>query len=107
MSVIQIILPVFFVLATVKAIARYRKHDITLVMMLVWLGLWVAGIYVVLSPNSTFYLAKILGVTRGADAVLYLGIAILFFVVFRLLVAVEKLKKEIAVLTREVSLKNK
>lgn len=107
MSLIQIILPIFFVLATVKAVMRYRKNDITLVMMLLWLVLWVVGIYIVLNPNSTFHLAKILGVARGADVVMYIALAVLFFVVFRLLVTVEKLKKEIVVLTREVTLKDK
>lgn len=105
MLIIQILLPLFFVFALFKAVGRYKKGDITVGMMVLWILVWVAGIFIVLSPNSTFYVARFLGVTRGADAIVYIALAVLFFVVFRLLTNVEKLKREVTQLTRAVALK--
>ena len=105
MLIIQILLPLFFISALVKAVGRYKKGDITVSMMVLWILVWVAGIFIVLNPNSTFYVARFLGVTRGADAVVYIALAVLFFVVFRLVAQVEKLKREVTKLAREVALK--
>ncbi|MDO8626046.1 MAG: DUF2304 domain-containing protein [Candidatus Magasanikbacteria bacterium] len=106
MNTIQIILMIFFAGAAFKAWQRYQSRDITFGMVALWLIFWAAGAWVVVNPNGTFYLARILGVARGADAVMYLALAVLFFMVFRLLVAVERLKKEVTELTRELALKN-
>ncbi len=107
MYLIQILLPLFFIFAAIKAIGKYKKGDITLGMMFIWLLVWIVGVVVVLTPNSTFYAARFLGVTRGADAVVYSALAVLFFVVFRMLVSVEKLKREVTKLTRELALRDK
>ena len=104
MYLIQILLPLFFVFAGIKAVGRYRSGDITLGIMVGWMIFWILGIAIVINPSSTFYLARLLGVARGADAVVYLALAVLFFVVFRLFVSNEKLKREVTKLTREMAL---
>jgi len=64
-----------------------------------------AGV-VVIWPDATFYFSKKLGIGRGADLVVYVAIVLLFFAVFRLVVAVEKQRREITRLTRLFSLKD-
>jgi len=101
---IQIFLVIFFVFAFIKVIERYRKKELGKFMTIGWSLCWILGIVIVLLPNSTFYFAKFLGVGRGADLIVYLSIAMIFFVIFRLTVNVEHMKREITILTRKIAL---
>jgi len=105
--VFQIILVGFFALAALKAAFRFRAGELTLFGFIGWLFFWAAAAFIVLWPDSTFYLAKQLGVGRGADAVVYASIAALFFLVFRLSIKVERLKRETTKLARREALDGK
>jgi hypothetical protein len=50
--------------------------------------------------------AKLFGIGRGADLVIYVALAGIFFVIFRLMVSIERLHKQITVLTRKISLQD-
>jgi small membrane protein len=107
MYLIQIFLVLFFFFAILKVAGRYRAGDIPLSAAVAWIIFWLAAAVIVIIPNSTAYFAKIFGIGRGADLVVYLSLALLFFIIFRLMVKVEKLNKEITVLVRQMALKNK
>jgi hypothetical protein len=72
---IQIILLAFFGFASGKAIVRYRAGDMGLSGIFFWLLFWIAGAVVVIWPDATFYFANILGIGRGADLIVYAGLA--------------------------------
>jgi hypothetical protein len=72
--------------------------------MVLWLVFWLAGIVVVIVPDATFRVARVLGVQRGADVVIYGAMALVFFLVFRMLLKIERLQREITILNREISL---
>lgn len=101
---IQIILIILFVLAIVKVILRYRTHDISWQTLIAWIFFWVGGIIVVGAPDITFQFARLIGVQRGADAVVYGALTLVFFILFRLLLSIERLKKEITILNRKIAL---
>lgn len=100
---IQIILVLFFLYAIFKVIGRFRARELTFPRAILWAGFWVVAGIVVLLPNSTSYFARLAGVGRGADLVVYIALVIIFFSLFRLLIMVEKMKKEITLLTRKGS----
>jgi hypothetical protein len=104
---IQILLVLFFVLAIFKVIGRRNAGELSSRAMAAWVCFWIAAIYVVLQPNSTSSVAKLFGVGRGADVVVYLALAGLFFIVFRLMVKIEKLNREITSVVRDRSLNKK
>jgi hypothetical protein len=104
---IQIILVLLFVLAIVKVISRFRNDDITGKEMAMWIAFWLCAIVIVVKPDSTFTLARLVGVQRGADVVVYGAITLIFFILFRFLIRMEKQQKEITVLTREIALLRK
>lgn len=58
----------------------------------------------VLEPGLTSYVAKRLGIGRGTDVVLYLSIALLFYLIFRLSIALEETRREITELVRKIAL---
>lgn len=104
---IQIILLIFFLFAFVKVVGRFKAGEIGKMTALGWCLFWVAAMLVVILPNSTAQVAKLVGIGRGADLVVYLALAALFFIMFRLMVKIEQLNKEITVLTRKISLQEK
>lgn len=70
-----------------------------------WIVFWLAAAAVVIWPDSTFYFSNKLGIGRGADLIVYLALAIIFFLIFRLTALLEKQKREITELTRAIALK--
>ncbi len=107
MLLIQFILVIFFGIAVIKVIGRYKANDLRIGGMIYWILFWlVAGVVVVL-PDTTFYFARALGVGRGADLVVYVALVTIFFMIFRLLIKIEKLNKDITKLTRKMTLDEK
>ncbi len=103
---IQILLIALFVVAVIKVIRRKIAGDLSTGAALFWVLFWLLGGIVVAQPNLTSSVAKLFGVGRGADVVVYLALAGLFFMVFRLMVKIEKLEREITKVVREKSLKD-
>ena len=102
---IQIVLTLFFLIAASRVVTRYRVGEISVRGMVVWLLFWLAAIAVAVRPNLTSSVAKMLGVGRGADFVVYASLAALFFIVFRLMVKIEKLNRDITKVIRNETLK--
>ena len=107
MIVIQILLTIFFLFALIKVIGRWRAGDLSLGGFIWWSLFWVAAGVVVLLPNSTAYFAKLVGIGRGADLVVYVSLAAIFFIIFRLMMKIESLNKDITKLTRKITLNDK
>lgn len=104
MMIIQIILVVFFLFILLKVLSRFRSGGLKGKEMVGWVIFWLLAVAVVVSPNSTMVLAKILGVGRGVDAVMYLAMALLFFLVFKIFIHLEKIERQITKLVRQDTL---
>ncbi len=102
--IIQALLVVFFLFAVMKVVGRFRAGELTKRGAVLWFVFWLVAAVVVLMPNSTAVLAQIVGIGRGADLVVYVALASVFFLIFRLMVKIEMLNKDITTLTRKISL---
>lgn len=108
MLLVKIILITLFTVAAVKAIFQCYKGRLSRSGLFYWIILWLSAGVIVAWPNSTSYFAKIFGIGRGVDLVVYLSLVLIFFLIFRLIIVLEKQKKEITKLTQELALlKNK
>ena len=103
---IQILLFVFIIFAVSRVILRFKDGEVHLGALLFWLFVWTGAVFVVLSPAKTTKFAKLLGIGRGADIIIYLSLALLFYLVFRINVLVENLETRISQLIREITLKD-
>lgn len=101
---IQILLVLVFLLAMAKVITRFKTGDLKTKDMLLWMFFWIIAIVVALLPDSTFYIARLVGVGRGVDLVVYISIIAIFFLVFRLMLKYESLNKDITKLARKLAL---
>lgn len=106
MTVIQIILTLFAAFGFGAAVSRFRKGSLGLKQFALWTVLWAAIVAVVLRPDLASEAARRLGVGRGADVVVYLSIAALFYLQFRLFARVEDQERQITRLARELALKD-
>ncbi len=105
MLVIQILLVVFAWFAIFKTIQRFRASEVGRGVLASWILFWLLVIIVALLPDTASALAKLFGVGRGADLVVYLALALLFYLLFRFNIKLEKISREITTLTRELSLR--
>lgn len=107
MLAIQIILILFFLFAIIKVIVRIKAAELSVKQGIAWIVFWVLAGIVAILPNSTIYFANLVGIGRGADLIIYLALAILFYLFFRQTVQIEKMKREITQLTRRETLNKK
>ena len=64
------------------------------------------GVICVLFPQITTKIANKLGVGRGADLILYLGIIFFFFVIIRMYARIRKLDQTVTKIVRDNTLKS-
>lgn len=101
---IQIILLFFLIFAVSRVFLRLKDGSLTLGAFLFWVGIWVTAGLAVIDPGFTSYIAIKIGIQRGTDVIIYLSLALLFYLTFRTNIFIENLKEEITKLTREIAL---
>ncbi|MFA4871781.1 MAG: DUF2304 domain-containing protein [Patescibacteria group bacterium] len=107
MLIIQIILIVAIILIISRLIFKLRGKEINLGIFFTWLVIWLAAMVVIWWPDITSFLAIKVGVTRGVDLVVYVSVILVFYLLFRLLLRIEKIESDITKIVREVALKDK
>ena len=103
---IQIIIVAIAAFVLVGAVRRFRRREISLRRLIAWAVLWVAAGVVVLIPQTSERLAALLGVGRGVDVVIYLSIALLFYLQYRIFTRFDKIERDITKVVREQALRN-
>lgn len=101
---IQVIIVALAAIALGGAIRRFIRREISLRRMLAWAALWIAAAVVVLVPRTSERLALLLGVGRGVDVVIYLSIALLFYLQYRLFARLDRIERDITKIVREQAL---
>lgn len=105
---IQILITLFSVFVIAKAFGKFQKKEVHGKTVLLWSLFWILVVFLIWQPNLTNYLAAFLGVTRGADAVFYLSVVIIFYLLFRIFAKLERIEGDITTLVRDSALqKNK
>ncbi len=60
------------------------------------------GVY----PQVASWLAIALGVGRGADAIVYVALLALFYILFRIFTRIERIERNITSMVREIALRD-
>lgn len=102
---IQIILSLFILFALINVGRRFKAQEISRLAFIFWVFFWLAVLVVVWRPTLSTELANFLGVGRGADLLFYLSIALIFYLIFRLNVKMEKMERNITKIVREIAYK--
>ena len=76
------------------------------VALLPWLGVWLLAAGAIAVPDATTRVARLLGIGRGADVVLYFAVLIGLWLAFRLSLAQRRIERQMTQLVREVALRD-
>lgn len=102
------LLVVFFAIATLVNIVQLKnKGTLGVKGTFFWILFWVGVSLVVMWPNSVQMIARVFGIGRGSDFVLYISVITLFFLVFRLHIKIENMNRDVTKVVREKALKKK
>lgn len=93
-------------LVLIRVVWRYIRHDIRGRELVWWSLFWLAVGAAVATPQTTDVVARWVGVARGADLLVYISVLALFYIVFRLLIHIERIERDITILSRTVALRN-
>ena len=103
MTLIQILIILFALFAITRTFSQFRKGKMTLAFLFLWMLFWIAVGIVVVLPQTTETFARFIGVGRGVDAIIYLSIITLFYLVFRIYVKIEEGQRELTKLVRKLA----
>lgn len=103
---IQLVLLVIILFALSRVILRAKEKMISPRLGIFWVFIWVAALIGILAPATTTRIASLFGVGRGVDIIVYISLTLLFYLVFRVYVAIEDLRHQITFLIRQIALQN-
>lgn len=106
MLFVQILIIAFVALVIIRTVLGVKKGAVSLKRSLFWLGFWAIILIISLLPQVTIFLAKFLGINRGTDVAVYFSILFIFFIIFEIIIKLEKIEKNITVIVRNLALKN-
>ncbi|MFA5954727.1 MAG: DUF2304 family protein [Patescibacteria group bacterium] len=101
---IQWLITLFALFAVSRALRAYRSGSLDRRKLLIWLLFWVATVLIVFLPKTTDVAARILGVGRGVDAVLYTSVLVLFYAFFQQSRKTDRLERSLTELVRQRAL---
>ena len=103
-TAIQIFLLAVVIFAISRVYLRLKEGVITTRMAFFWFLIGIAALFAITLPATTTKIAEFFGVGRGVDIIVYISLALLFYLVFRIYVMIEDLRHQITYIIREVAL---
>jgi hypothetical protein len=102
---LEILVTLFALFAISRSYLRFRHSSESLGEFLLWSVVWISIVVVVLFPEITAIPARIFGIGRGIDLLIYVSLIFLFYSVYRIYAKIEKVEQDITKLTRAITLK--
>ncbi|MBP9761177.1 MAG: DUF2304 family protein [Candidatus Magasanikbacteria bacterium] len=100
----QLLFTSFTLYAIFIVVQRKKEALLGMKGMLFWLFFWIASLVSVWWPNSTSVLAHALGIGRGVDLIIYVSIALIFFLLFKLHIKIESVGRDVTKLVRTAAI---
>ncbi len=107
MTLIQYILLLMILIFGWRLWNKYKARELGVVEFVSWLAFWLLAAVIVAAPDLSSYLAAVAGVGRGSDLVLYIGLVLAFWLIFRVYVRLEKFERDLTAVVRGLAGDNK
>ena len=107
MEILQIIGIAFGLFAIIKSAFKFKKNKIPLSELIFWTVVWASMIGLALFPAPITLIANYVGIGRGVDLAIYLSIILLFYLVFKIFMKIDKQRTDTTRLVREIALNKK
>lgn len=102
----QYLLVLLVLLIVYRVIIKWRQGFLSPKDAFFWVGFWLVVGAIVVVPETTSFLARMVGVGRGADLVVYLSIVLIFYIIFQVTVKIEKVERNITKIVRTVAMED-
>ena len=97
---------IFFFLA--RTYWQKRNNKITKIEFIFWFIFWLLASFFIIFIKKIDTLVANLGFTAsGIDVLSYLSIAVIFYLIFKIVIKIEKIEKNITEIVRNISINNK
>lgn len=103
--IIKIILLSFIAFAVFRLLRRHREHAISSRWLILWLLFWGAAAAVVAAPEIATRLAALVGIGRGADLAVYVAVLGIYYLMFRVMVRLERMERDISKIVEELAIR--
>jgi hypothetical protein len=103
----QIIVSLLALFMLGYAINQFRRAKKTKKELLIWFIFWGTLLYFALFPAQTKVFAKITGFQDNVNAIIFISLGILFFAVFKIVVALERIEQKLTKIIRREALKRR
>ena len=101
----QILVPLIGLTGSIISIRKYKAGDYTLFESFLWIMLWAFISFVAIFPDATtIYLSKSIGIKDHINAIIFIGLAISFFLNFRLFNSLKRQDKVVTDLVRKIAI---
>ena len=102
---IQFFFTIIFLLAAYGTWRRVGEKAVSRGTAALWSILWLGGLTIVWYPGLTSYFATLVGIGRGADLVVYVALITVFWLLFRVLVHLTYIERQITRLVETEALR--
>lgn len=103
---LQYFLSFLILLIIYRVVIKWRQGILTSRDVIFWIGFWFVVGIIILLPETTSFMAEVVGVGRGADLVVYLSIVLIFYIIFQMTIKIEKIERNITKVVRTVAMKD-
>ncbi len=97
---IQLIIILFSLFAIFRLFNKFKEREISNKEFYLWLFIWASIVGATIWFRKTDIIAKFFGVEKGVDLAVYISILALFYLMFKIIVKIDALEKEITKLVR-------
>lgn len=103
--IIKILLLTFITFAVFRLWRRHQENAISLRWLILWMIFWIVAASIVALPEVTQRLAQIVGVGRGSDLAIYVALLSAYYILFRIMVRIEKMERDISKIVEELAIR--
>jgi hypothetical protein len=104
---IQIVATVISLFVLGRALQKLKTKTIKFSIFFAWFLFWALVIAFVWQPGLTDRIAGFLRVGRGADVISYLSLILIFYLIFKIFMKLERIDQDITVLVRSMAIIDK
>ena len=103
--ILQIVVSVLVLAVLIKLVLDLKKGKITSSKFYLWALVWIALAVIVFFPKLVIFIANLVGIERARDLPIYVSIILLFYLLFKIGIKIEKVEQEITNLVKNLALK--
>lgn len=107
LEIYQWLVPLVSLFFISRTVLQYRANRRTFRGLVIWSVFWVSLAIFAFVPNEVSQrLANVLGIKDNVNAIIFIGLGILFFLIFSLSSTVDRLERQLTELVREIAKEN-